>query len=54
MRRFLFGVVIASAAAVTPAWAYGGDREIAKAVMAELQQHKADGLLKGFDMPFVN
>lgn len=50
MRRFLFGVVIASAAAVTPAWAYGGDREIAKAVMAELQQHKADGLLKGFDI----
>ena len=50
MRRFLFGVVIASAAAVTPAWAYGGDREIAKAVMAELQQHKAAGQLKGFDI----
>ncbi len=50
MRRFLFGVVIASVAAAMPAWAFAGDREIAKAVMAELQQHKAAGNLKGFDL----
>lgn len=50
MRRFLFGVVIASVAAAMPAWAFGGDREIAKAVMSELQEHKAAGNLKGFDI----
>lgn len=50
MRRFLFGVVIASVAAAMPAWAFGGDREIAKAVMAELQHHKEAGNLKGFDI----
>ncbi|MEM7475504.1 MAG: BON domain-containing protein [Planctomycetota bacterium] len=50
MRRFLFGVVIASVAAAMPSWAFAGDREIAKAVMSELQQHKAAGQLKGFDL----
>ena len=50
MRRFLFGVVIASVTAAMPAWAFGGDREIAQSVMAELQQHKAAGELKGFDI----
>ncbi|MFK7737698.1 MAG: BON domain-containing protein [Pirellulaceae bacterium] len=50
MRRFLFGVVIASVAAAMPSWAYGGDRDIAKAVMSQLQQHKAAGSLKGFDL----
>ncbi len=50
MRRFLFGVVIASVTAAMPAWACGGDREIAQTVMAELQQHKAAGNLKGFDI----
>lgn len=50
MRRFLFGVVIASVATVMPALAFGGDREIAKAVMGELQQLKAAGSLKGFDI----
>ena len=50
MRRFLFGVVIASVTAAMPAWAFGGDREIAQSVMAELQQHKAAGKLKGFDI----
>lgn len=50
MRRFLFGVVIASVTAAMPAWAFGGDREIAQTVMAELQQHKAAGNLKGFDI----
>jgi osmotically-inducible protein OsmY len=50
MRRFLFGVVIASVTAAMPAWAFGGDREIAKSVMSELQEHKAAGNLKGFDI----
>ncbi|MCC7333465.1 MAG: BON domain-containing protein [Pirellulaceae bacterium] len=50
MRRFLFGVVIASVTAAMPAWALGGDREIAQSVIAELQQHKAAGELKGFDI----
>lgn len=50
MRRFLFGVVIASVTAAMPAWAFGGDREIAKSVMTELKQHKAAGHLKGFDI----
>lgn len=50
MRRFLFGVVIASVTTVMPAWAYGGDREIAKTVMTELQQYKDAGQLKGFDI----
>ncbi len=50
MRRFLFGVVIASVTAAMPAWAFGGDREIAQSVMAELQQFKAAGQLKGFDI----
>jgi osmotically-inducible protein OsmY len=50
MRRFLFGVAIASMTAVMPAWAFGGDREIAKTLMTELQQHKAAGQLKGFDI----
>jgi osmotically-inducible protein OsmY len=50
MRRFLFGVVIASVTAAMPVGAFGGDREIAQTVMAELQQHKAAGHLKGFDI----
>ncbi|QDV26671.1 BON domain-containing protein [Aureliella helgolandensis] len=50
MRRFLFGVVIASVTAAMPAWAFGGDREIAKSIMTELQQHKTAGALKGFDI----
>lgn len=50
MRRFLFGVVIASVSAAMPAWAFGGDREIAKTVMTELQQFKEAGQLKGFDV----
>ncbi len=50
MRRFLFGVVIASVSAAMPVWAFGGDREIAKTVMSELQQYKDAGQLKGFDV----
>ena len=50
MRRFLFGVVIASVTTAMPTWAFGGDREIAQAVMAELQHYKTAGKLKGFDL----
>lgn len=50
MRRFLLGVVIASATAAMPLEAHGGDREIAKNVMTELQQFQDAGQLKGFDI----
>lgn len=50
MRKFLFGALLASMTAAMPGLALGGDREIAQAVMAQLQQHKAEGSLKGFDL----
>ncbi|HBE66675.1 MAG TPA: BON domain-containing protein [Planctomycetaceae bacterium] len=50
MRRFLFGVVIASVTAAMPVSAFGGDREIAKTVMGQLEQHQSAGRLKGFDI----
>lgn len=50
MRRFLFGVVIATVTAAMPGWACGGDREIAEGIMSQLQQAKAQGKLKGFDL----
>lgn len=50
MRRFLFGVVIASMTAAMPNWAMGGDREIAEGIMTQLQQAKSEGKLKGFDL----
>src|SRR5690349_20172939 len=50
MRRFLFGVVIASVSAAMPSWAMGGDREIAEGIMTQLQQAKSQGMLKGFDL----
>lgn len=50
MRRFLFGVVIASITAAVPSWALGGDREIAEGIMSQLKQAKSEGMLKGFDL----
>lgn len=50
MRRFLFGVVIASMTAAMPSWAMAGDREIANVIMTELQNAKSKGALKGFDL----
>ncbi len=50
MRRFLFGVVIATMTAAMPSWALGGDREIAEGIMSQLQQAKSQGRLKGFDL----
>ncbi len=50
MRKFFFGALIASMTVALPCVAMGGDREIAQAVMSQLQQHKAEGQLKGFDL----
>lgn len=50
MRKFFFGALLASITAAMPCVAMGGDREIAQAVMSQLQQHKAEGQLKGFDL----
>ncbi len=50
MRRFLFGMVIASMTITAPAMVMGGDREIAQAIMTRLEQQKAEGRLKGFDI----
>lgn len=50
MRRFLFSAVIASVTAAMPAWAIGSDREIAQAIMTELQTQKSEGILRGFDI----
>lgn len=50
MRRFLFGVVIATMSVALPNWAMGGDREIAEGIMSQLQQAKSQGRLKGFDL----
>jgi len=43
-------VVIASVTVAMTVGAFGGDREIAQTVLAELQQHKAAGQLTGFDI----
>ncbi len=48
--KFLLGALLASMTATMPSMALGGDREIAQAVMAQLQQHKSEGSLKGFDL----
>ncbi|MBX3424014.1 MAG: BON domain-containing protein [Pirellulaceae bacterium] len=50
MRRFLCGALMASITAAAPAWALGGDREIAQAVLSELEHFKQAGQLKGFDV----
>ncbi len=50
MRKFFFGALIASMTVALPCVAMGGDREIAQAVMSQLQQHKTEGQLKGFDL----
>jgi osmotically-inducible protein OsmY len=50
MRRFLFGMVIASMTMATPGLVLGGDRDIAQAIMTRLEQQKAEGRLKGFDI----
>ena len=50
MRRFFLGMAIASLTAGAPLTAFGGDREIADAIVSTLKQKQSDGTLKGFDI----
>jgi osmotically-inducible protein OsmY len=50
MRRFFMGMAIASLTAGAPLTAFGGDREIADAIVTTLKQKQNDGTLKGFDI----
>ncbi len=50
MRRFLFGMAIASFTVAAPMTALAGDREIADAIISTLKQKQATGSLKGFDI----
>lgn len=50
MRRFFLGMAIASLTAGAPLTAFGGDREIADAIVSTLKQKQTDGTLKGFDL----
>ena len=50
MRRFLFGLAIATITATAPMTAMAGDREIADAIVTSLKQKQTDGSLKGFDI----
>jgi len=50
MRRFFLGMAIASLTAGAPLTAFGGDREIADAIVSTLKLKQADGTLKGFDI----
>ena len=50
MRRFLFGMAIASITVAAPMTALAGDREIADAIVSNLKQKQANGSLKGFDI----
>ncbi len=50
MRRFLFGMAIATMTVAAPMSALAGDREIADAIVSTLKQQQANGSLKGFDI----
>ena len=50
MRRFFMGMAIASLTAAAPMTAFGGDREIADAIITTLKQQQSSGSLKGFDI----
>ena len=50
MRRFFMGMAIASLTAGAPLTAFGGDREIAEAIITQLKQQQSAGSLKGFDI----
>ncbi len=50
MRRFFMGMAIASLTAAAPMTAFGGDREIADAIITTLKQQQSAGSLKGFDI----
>lgn len=48
MRRLLFGLAIASIAALLPCRVHAGDQQVAQHIVQQLQEQKADGKLKGF------
>lgn len=50
MRRFLFGMAIATMTVAAPMTALAGDREIADAIVNTLKQQQSNGSLKGFDI----
>jgi osmotically-inducible protein OsmY len=50
MRRYFLGMAIASLTAGAPMTAFGGDREIADAIITQLKQQQSNGSLKGFDI----
>lgn len=50
MRRFLFGIAIATMTIAAPIAATAGDREVADAIVSTLKQKQANGSLKGFDI----
>lgn len=50
MRRYFMGMAIASLTAGAPMTAFGGDREIADAIITQLKQQQSTGSLKGFDI----
>jgi len=48
MRRLLFGLAIASIAALSPCWVHADDQQVAQQIVEQLRQRKADGQLKDF------
>lgn len=50
MRRFLFGIALASMTALGPAVVHGDDSQIADVIISQLQEHQNAGRLKGFDI----
>ncbi len=50
MRRFLFGIALASMTALGPAVVHGDDSQIADTIISQLQEHQNAGRLKGFDI----
>jgi osmotically-inducible protein OsmY len=50
MRRFFWGLAIASLTVSAPVTAYCGDREIADSIISTIKEHQSNGSLKGFDI----
>ncbi len=50
MRRFFWGLAIASLTVSAPVTAYCGDREIADSIISNIREHQSNGSLKGFDI----
>jgi len=50
MRRFFWGLAIASLTVSAPVTAFCGDREIANSIISSIKRHQTIGSLKGFDI----